>query len=516
MQGIASGSPRTKQHQAGFGFKTRLGRLDSSWSREQISNYRFNIGLKVACPSERSHSTTALTDARLTFGVLDRSTGRPAYLFSSINSGSFLQMKEQAPDGLRLEIHHTLKRSPSISLDFRLPSVRCSDRALARQQLEQRLQDICVSLFTKPKRPGKDIDAVLALEEVSQKESPEEFDSRLCDIATRSQLHSKMVQHYLKSMRADQALRLLASFGPHIRKLLWDEFGHHVLRSSIQISPALADDCQQVCEASFAAVAKCSYSVSVAKKLASIRPCFCEFGLKFFQDNLLSTVSDPSAQILLSSLITNAPREELLLFLLPSLEQSLAARRADCPLMRVLSILIDRLTGSCFVEKAALVSLPHLAWMIDDPTGNYAIQSFIKKNSPIIVKKLQKICLKQPELLITNKYRRYVLLGLLEAGGHEAFVTKALLEMSPNKEAVHAMLANKRNIHLFFFALLVAEGFDRGSFEQVCSNAQAWGSSHSRTSGSSEWRLLSTMIACLRLRDYANVLGLLSRTDTAG
>ncbi len=518
-QGIQSDSLSTKQNHSGFDFKTRLFRLESNSSRQDHSNYRFNIRYNLPCPSKRSESTTPPTDAQLTFCILDQSVGQPSYSFSSINLSCYLRITQQVSEKLRPEIYHTLMRSPDISMDSCLRSTHHSKRGQKRRQLGERVLHICTSLFTKPKRLGKDIDAVLALEEVTQKESPKEFHSRLSDIATKSQLHSKMVQHYLKNIPPDQAIRAAASFRSHICKLLWNEFGHHVLRSAILISPALADDCQQVCEVSFLAVAKCSYSVSVAKKLASIKPDFCEFGLKYFSEHLRSTISESSAQVLLSSLITNAPREDLLLFLLPSLEHSLEARKADCPLMRILSILIDRLIDPYFIERAALISLPHLDWMIDDPTGNYAIQSFIKKNSPTVVKKLQMLCLKQPELLITNRYRRYILLGLLGIGGHEAFITKALLAMTETpltKDAIHSMLGNKRNIHLYFLALLAAEGFDHDSFELVCSSTEAWGSSHSRTSSCSEWKLLSGMVASLRRRDYVTIIDMLSRITIAG
>ena len=519
-KGKASDANRRLEHQTGFDFKTSLSGLERVSKLAHHSNYRFNIAVKTARPSKPGESKMGgSSEVQFKSKTPDLAAGQPSYQFSSRKSGCYLPINRKEPDELRPEINHTLSPSPIVSIKTNLLATDSCHLDHPRAQLEKRLLHICTSLFTKPKRPGKDIDAVLALADFSQKEPPGEFQTHLCDIATNSRLHSKTVQSYLKNIPSEQARLLVAGFGLQIRKLIWNEFGHHVLRSSILLSPALADDCQRFCQANFSRVARSSHSVSVAKKLANLKPDFCEFGLNFFRDHLQTSVSDPSALLLLSSLITNAPREDLLEFLFPALEQSLGESKTDCPLVRVLSILIDRLADRSLIERAARVCLPHIEWMVDDPIGNYAIQSFIRKDSPTIVVKLQKLCLLQPELLITNKYRRYILLGLLGAGGQEAFIAKALLGMTAipqTKEVVYAMLANRRNIFLFFFALLATEGFDRASFEQVCSKTQEWANSDSRTSCSPEWRRLSLMVDCLSREDFSTILGLLSRMTAAG
>jgi hypothetical protein len=270
---------------------------------------------------------------------------------------------------------------------------------------------------------------------------------QLPQAAMVSGLGSRMVQMFLESLSLSELEPILPDFVARMGQLVCHQFGNFIPRSLITRSDAFREELTLFCVANLFALVNNKYSVTVMRKLANHSPKFSKMAFEIFRvhfDTLLG--KDNDAVLLLSTLVETASDESSLEFLIQQVEK-IKSPAESSPLLRVISSLVDRTTGP-LLDRLSKKLAPLVPVFLDHQIGNYIVQSLIRKVGGGLVDALCKACAKDPILIFSSKYRRYVVIQLMKTEASAEFQERALRLVFRNPEQLCFVLNNIHSSNL--------------------------------------------------------------------
>ena len=238
--------------------------------------------------------------------------------------------------------------------------------------------------------------------------------ARLPRAAMSDGLGSRKVQTYLERLTPSELDPLIPDFVTQMGDLICHQFGNFIPRSLITLSDKFREELTLFAIGNIFELVKNKYSVTVMRKLANHSPKFAKVAFEIFRVHLYSLLKkDNDAVLLLSTLVETSADESSLQFLVGEVEKIQNSIDSSL-LLRIISSLVDRTTGP-LLDRLTKKLAPHIPGLIDHQIGNYIVQSLIKKDRGELVEVMCEVCSKDPILIFSSKYRRYVVIQLLKS-----------------------------------------------------------------------------------------------------
>ena len=320
-----------------------------------------------------------------------------------------------------------------------------------KEEFVQILLANCKELLTKHER---------VLEPLKPEEENVNFEDfkgipplELLRLAMISQAGARKVHLLIESAPEEVIDSLVEDFKANTPQLARNEFGYALPRALCTRSHVFGQFFESYCLQNFVELSHDKFALRALKGMA-VSQTFCRAALAQFENNYDNLIQDMQAIIFLATLITLAPEEESLRFVINDFKFRIKGV-GNSHALRVLSSVAERVSGP-MLDQLANTLEPHVPWLIDDRLGNFGTQTLLKKGCIGPMRAFQKKSLEEPIHLFVKKYRKYVYLEVLRMEGMVPFIRQVVSAVTTNKPYLRQIFKREESTKILLATLIEA------------------------------------------------------------
>ena len=425
----------------------KMNRLLKNYVEPPLHFYRFNISarpiryknLRIQAQPFHPFPQTTFSDS---ISSLQQQTVNGSCLWFAARSAGSSAMREVQTNS-RLDWHFS---NPSAGAPQKL-----TISLKTKEEFVQILLANCKDLLTKHERVLEPLtleEGDLNIEDLKGV-PPQE----LLRLAMLSQVGARKVHKLIESASEEVVDSLVQQFEASTAKLVTNEFCSALPKALCTRSQAYGLFFESYCLQHFVELSHDKFGLRALKGLA-VSPTFCRAALAQFEKNYDRLIQDMQAIIFLATLITLAPEEESLRFVINDFKHRMKGV-GNGHALRVLSSVAERVSGP-LLEQLASTLEPHVPWLIDDRLGNFGTQTLLKKGCLGPMRAFQKKSLEEPIHLFVKKYRKYVYLEVLKLEGMVPFIRQVVSSVTTNKAYLRQIFKREESTKILLVTLIEA------------------------------------------------------------
>jgi hypothetical protein len=320
-----------------------------------------------------------------------------------------------------------------------------------KEEFVQILLANCKELLTKHERVLEPL--ALEEEDLNIEDLKGAPPQELLRLAMNSQVGARKVHMLIESASEELVEMLVQQFEASTVRLVTNEFAYMLPRALCTRSQAFGVFFESYCLQHFVELSHDKFGLRALKGLA-VSPTFCRAALAQFEKNYDKLIQDMQAIIFLATLITLAPEEESLRFVINDFKHRMKGI-GNGHALRVLSSVAERISGP-LLDQLANTLEPHVPWLIDDRLGNFGTQTLLKKGCVGPMRAFQKKSLEEPIHLFVKKYRKYVYLEVLKMEGMVPFIRQVVSAVTTNKAYLRQIFKREESTKILLVTLIEA------------------------------------------------------------
>jgi hypothetical protein len=415
------------------------------------SNLIFNI-------EPRRHSRKHLLVISSCVLKISRHTGTKVFFVESRLSSD--RARPSAAGFLRLETPKTSTRDlECIQIDPTSQNLICSPQRTIEQE-RKIAQDIilqkCRKLCSKNDKPAAGLQTEAGLPMYSGDIDFSDLEGRAYSelpwIAEESAEYSRKVQAYLHHLPATAIRAIVEVVKNYIGRFVCSCFGCYLPRDLVLVSQEFKELARAYCLMNLHHLLPNKFAGHILRALAE-DPVYCRKLLKKCEEKIRSIMLNLQSVLVLATFVKKAPDEDCLAFLVSELESTISLT-SDSLILRSLTNLIDRLSGSYLMRVVRVINL-HMPWLVDDSLGNFGVQALIRKKVPSTIDRFKHIAYGSSIVtLFVNKHRKFVFLEALRSFGEDReFFMYILKELMMNTSNLRLLFKYEDSAWLFIALL---------------------------------------------------------------
>ncbi len=425
----------------------KMNQLVKNYVEPPFHFYRFNLSVRpIRYKNLRIQAQPFIPFPQSTFSDSGITSHKPIVIgscpwFAARSAGSSAMQEVQT--------------STRMDWQFSNSSVGMPQKLMTSQKTKEEFVQIllanCKDLLTKHERvlePLKLEEGHLNIDDLKGKPPHE-----LLVLALLSQAGARKAHLLIESASEEIIDSLVAEFESSTAMLVTNEFAFALPRAMCTRSQAFRKFFERYCLQNFVELSHDKFALRALKGMASSLT-FCRAALAQFEKNYDLLIQDMQAIIFLATLITLAPEEESLKFVVNDFKHRMKGV-GNSQALRVLSSVAERVSGP-LLDQLANTLEPHVPWLIDDRLGNFGTQTLLKKGCQGPMRAFQKKALEEPIHLFVKKYRKYVYLEVLKIEGMVPFIRQVVSSVTTNRPYLRQIFKREESTKILLVTLIEA------------------------------------------------------------